>query len=754
MLPDALAPLVALRQWVTYRLSPNGKGKMDKLPCHWASGQVSSAQEPGSWTTYEQALAHQHLADRGHGCGVGFVFSPGDPFWFVDIDNCLMADGSWSTLATDLCRRLKGAAVEVSQSGRGLHIIGSGIVPAHRCKNIPLGLELYTERRFIAITGTHARGSCTADLTDAMTAVVAEFFAPKVNSRGVLEDWTNEPCEEWNGPLDDDELIRRARAYVAKPSVASRLGLRSGSALATPDAISFDALWTADVGALAEAFPDTGSQGRSYDASSADMSLAMRLAYWTGRDCARIESLMRMSGLMREKYERTDYIERTIMNAAGLVENVCQDRKRPEPVAPGPPVEITLTGRGEPRTLTLSAGEAEDKQNHLAIEQWFGAAGYRASYDEFADRLMLNDEPLTDNRERRAWLHCRELSHLKFPKELFADVMRDIAWSNRFHPLRNWLAENETAWDGRPRIDTWLPDYLGVEDSPYVRAISAIFLTAAVRRIREPGAKFDEILVLEGPQGLEKSSAVASLAPLRDWFTDNFTVSMNAKELLEQTMGKWLVEAPELSKLRDAEIEHVKHLLSRQFDRARMAYDKSVTDRGRHWVGFATVNADRYLTDPTGNRRFWPVRCGPSIDLRGIERDRDQLWAEAAQRESAGASIRLPANLWDAAAAEQADRMVIDPFVETLSELLASYANARIRTSDLWMILGIPFDRRQHAGKKLSDAMRGMGWTKRRLRDGGSLIYWYCKGNEIQEINVDPVTRALNIAKPDLTVVR
>lgn len=741
-LPAPLAPMAAIRQWVTYRLTPNARGKTDKLPCNWQTGEISSAHEPGNWTTYEQAIANAYRADRGNGCGAGFVLSPGDNFWFVDIDNCLTADRQWSPLALELCARLQGAAVEVSQSGRGLHIIGSGVAPHHRCKNIPLGLELYTERRFIAITGTHAKGDCSADLTGPLAGVIAEYFTPKADSgNGPLDDWTSEPCDGWNGPLDDDDLIRRARRQSAKPSAMD--ALRPGQAAAT---VSFDDLWTGDADALSRAWPGNRDDA-PYDASSADMSLAMRLAFWTGRDCERIERLMRMSGIMRDKYERRDYIERTIMMAAGAVNAVCADKPKAEPTPVGPQVEVRSPDG------TLRALQANDDKTSLQnVEAYLALAGRQVAYDEFADRILLDGQPLNDRSELLARADLAETYFIKFSKETFADGLRAAAYRNTRHPLREWLAETEATWDGVPRLDQWLTTYLGVEPTPYSEAVGAIFLTAAVRRARQPGCKFDELMVLEGPQGIEKSTAVATLCPVREWFSEDFTVSMDSKQLLEATHGKWLVEAPELSKLNVSEVEHVKHLLSRQWDRARMAYERTPTERGRQWVGFATVNTDQYLSDPTGNRRFWPVRCGV-VDVAAIERDRGQLWAEAAQREAAGASIRLPAALWALAAVEQDERVVIDPLMEILAEAIGHYENGKIATSAIWDLLRIPPDRRSSAGLKVGNCMKRLGWVRRRVKFQGELSYSYFKGSELPEIIWDGASHKFMTDRPKLQSV-
>jgi len=421
------------------------------------------------------------------------------------------------------------------------------------------------------------------------------------------------------------------------------------------------------------------------------------------------------------------------------------------PPAPKVGAALNLAGPGDTcRTLHLSVEEMDDKQSHLAIEQWMGMQGMTVSYDAFADRVMLNGRVLSDDSERKAWFDVREMSNVKFSKDLFGEVVRNIAHANTFHPLCEWLDDVEREWDGIERIDSWLSTYLGVPSNSYTSAVGAIFLTAAVRRARQPGCKFDELLVLEGPQGINKSSAMAALCPMRDWFSEDFTVSMNSKELLEATQGKWIVEAPELSKLNNSEVEHVKHMLSRRWDRARMAYGRNAIERGRQWVGVATVNAETYLSDPTGNRRFWPVRCG-TIDLVGIEADHAQLWAEAALRERAGGPTRLPQALWAIAADEQAERVSIDPIAEVLIQTLGHYENGKIRTDDVWGIVNVPVERRNAVGTRLGNAMRAMGWTRRRAKSHGRNYYAYYKGSEIPEIAFNDRSGKFEAMPPELS---
>src|SRR5262245_16675409 len=165
-------------------------------------------------------------------------------------------------------------------------------------------------------------------------------------------------------------------------------------------------------------------------------------------------------------------------------------------------------------------------------------------------------------------------------------------------------------------------------------------LIAGVRRIRKPGCKFDTALVFEGKQGTSKSKLVRILAS-EPWFSDNLPVGADAKLIIEQTAGVWIVELAELSGMRRSEVEAVKTMLSRQSDRARPSYGRHAVDRHRQFIFIGTINETRYLKDTTGNRRFWPVKTG-ELDYIGLARDRDQLWAEAAYWEEKGEPLELP----------------------------------------------------------------------------------------------------------------
>lgn len=298
-------------QYIVYKLVPSSAraGKTDKLPIDYRTGNMPAKGSGASsiWTSFQSAT--EAVQKYGVGYGVGYSFAESDPYFFLDIDNCLDATGDWSPLAKHLLAAFPGAYVEVSQSGRGLHIMGTGTPPPHACKNALLGLELYHTDRFVALTGDRASGSADTRFEYVLPWLVQNYFPMEA---ATVSDWTDGPVEEWRGPTDDDELIRRA--LRSKPA-SSAFGNK----------ITFAQIWEADVEALSRAFPDPESD-RGYDASSADSALAQRLAFWTGKDCERILRIMRNSSLVRPKWDREDYLPNTIAKVVARQVDVLQDK--------------------------------------------------------------------------------------------------------------------------------------------------------------------------------------------------------------------------------------------------------------------------------------------------------------------------------------------------------------------------------------------------------------------------------------------
>ena len=231
-----------------------------------------------------------------------------------------------------------------------------------------------------------------------------------------------------------------------------------------------------------------------------------------------------------------------------------------------------------------------------------------------------------------------------------------------YHPIREFIA-NLPAWDGVERVDTLLIDYLAAEDTPYVRAVTRKTLCAAVKRVLVPGSKFDSMLVLNGPQGVGKSTLIAKLAG--EWFSDSLNLSdTKDKTAAEKLQGYWILEIGELAGLRKAEVETLRSFLSRQNDIYRAAFGKRATPHLRQCVFFGTTNAESgYLRDTTGNRRFWPVKTpggGKKHSWELTEEDIRQIWAEVLVYVEQGEKLYLDASMETLAKAEQREAMESD----------------------------------------------------------------------------------------------
>jgi predicted P-loop ATPase len=321
---------------------------------------------------------------------------------------------------------------------------------------------------------------------------------------------------------------------------------------------------------------------------------------------------------------------------------------------------------------------------------------------------------LTDALQKRAWFAINETFHFLPTRELYYDVVGDQARAKSFHPVLNYLAG--LRWDGTPRLDRWLVTYGGAEDTPYVRAVGALPLMAAVRRVRQPGCKFDEMLVLENSkQGTNKSTALSTLCPNPDWFSDDLALGLDSQEVIERTGGKWLIEAAELKGIRQSEAEKLKNFLSRCADGpVRRAWGRISEERLRQFIFVGTTNSGSYLRDSTGNRRYWPVRVGV-FDVVNLRRDRDQLWAEAAVRESApGETIRLPEELWGAATCEQEARRQDDAWEEPLLDAIGD--TEVVPSKLIWDVLAAygASPRNTNHGARVSDIMERNGFVKPR----------------------------------------
>lgn len=409
---------------------------------------------------------------------------------------------------------------------------------------------------------------------------------------------------------------------------------------------------------------------------------------------------------------------------------------RPEPVPDAFEGPDALVQEVEPTRAITPAGDAPRHLGRLMgiarfdieLEQWLVDRQWFIKLNLLSGELEIHRNSgivaMSDARlaEIRFELACASQGREPSKDNIF-DALALIGERRAYHPVHDYLAR--VKWDGKPRIDTWLVDYFGAEDSALNRAFGRKILCAAVRRVRHPGCKFDHMLVVEGPQGIGKSSAILALCHDSDWFTDQLEIGADAKVTIEKTAGHWILEMPELDGLSRRDTNRVKSFIPTQKDIARLSYGRFTTRRKRQFVLFGTTNESRYLTDTTGNRRFWIVRA-TAADPAGIAAARDQLWAEAAEREAGeDISLRDPA-LRNAAAGVARESSDFGPWAELLGERIPD-GPLKIKATDVWKLVG--FDGSETINKltkahhaHMRAAMTGLGFEKRdkgvRFHDG------------------------------------
>ena len=384
-LSPTMAPLGQFKRWINWTLEPDPKRpeKPRKVPRAPITGHICGATDQSAWCTYE--VAHAAAVARGH--GLGYAFHEGDNLFFLDIDNCVdETTGQWSQIAQNLMEIWKGhAAIEVSQSGKGLHIVGyASSIPPHGCKNVLQSLELYHTGRFMAFTDRNSVGTIGADLSPTLAGVIAAFF-PKTASSSDVVDW----CDEGDGAEPDDTKLL---------DIMLRSGLKTAAATFKADHVPFKALWNDEAETLAKAFPCQNSYD-PYDRSHADSALASHLVYWCGGNLERVRSFMLKSGLVRDKWmDRPDYLETTIIKAAAIVRN------RAEPRQEGP------TTVGNEANL-LDGDISEDVIAEAFKVKYAG----KMKYDHQRGKWFNYDEHehwVQDNRKgafHRVRLGCREV---------------------------------------------------------------------------------------------------------------------------------------------------------------------------------------------------------------------------------------------------------------------------------------------------------------------------------------------------------
>lgn len=304
------------------------------------------------------------------------------------------------------------------------------------------------------------------------------------------------------------------------------------------------------------------------------------------------------------------------------------------------------------------------------------------AYNSFANiyelRGVAGHSELTDASLRAIW-SAFEQARYQIPQSILIQHLFAIAEELSYNPLQNLFNQLETEWDGQPRLATFLSDYARVEHNEFTSFVGKSAMVAAVRRVRFPGTPYKYVPVLEGGQDARKSSFLRALA-FDKYFDDNLEIGASSKEVIELMGGILIAEFGEMAQKKRSEIEKIKSFVARFVDRARRAYDRTVSTVPRQFVCWGTTNDDKYLSDPTGSVRFWPLKCAADgdhpIDVDGLKAVLHQLWGEAAAMETKARNendltvIYPTAEMLALARAQQDERFVGGEIYERLLENL------------------------------------------------------------------------------------
>lgn len=356
--------------------------------------------------------------------------------------------------------------------------------------------------------------------------------------------------------------------------------------------------------------------------------------------------------------------------------------------------DLEMTGKNKDQIKNTIANTVLILHNDEALRGRFAYNEFDARETAFKalpwDKKGLKyPRPLRDADDAELRLYL-ERAYGVTNKGVIEDALKVATSGNSYHPVKDYLKACE--WDGVERLDTLFIDLFGAEDNAYTRAITRKSFTAAVARIFNEGCKFDYVVVILGEQGKQKTTTIELMGG--QWFS-NSLMTMAGKEALESIQGAWLIELGELAGMRKAQVDEVKHFVTKRVDIFRVAYGKRNEHFPRRCVFFATSNVNTPLRDATGNRRFWVVNTFGGV---GAKEPKEYLtpvmvsllWGEAKQRYNDGELLYLPYELEEVAHEVQADHLeqddragVIEQYLDRL--LPADWLTMDIQTRRMWL---------------------------------------------------------------------
>lgn len=683
------------KRWLSWK--PVKKdGKVTKVP-------IGSSTDPETWSTFESLSGD---------LGKGIVFTPDKQLLGVDIDHCLKNNIIEHEEKESIEKLIREATTytEISPSGEGLHLFLALDEALELTSNKKSPFEAYTSGRYFTFTG--------------------EVFGADTPVRQI-------GTEEALRLLSIIGYPWKTEGSLKKEAASGGVQLEQGKLLGPVDDLSLlDLMFKSKNGEGIKRLYDGELTRHNDDASIADMSLCSHLAFWTRGDYAQIERIWLGSALgSREKTQkRADYRKRTIEAALAKCTEYYTPAKAKSLEALPDKIEFLFTthGKEQNKVYTLNT------ENICRILRQHEEFKERLRYDEFRNIFEIKVgntwRPLEDADAIMVQTRISILYDFfqKIGKDMAYDAIIKVGKENNYDSAADFIRGLE--WDGTARLDSWLSQVYGAPNDKYHQAVGANWLKGLVKRIVQPGCKFDFVLVLEGEQGAKKSTSLGILGG--EWHVET-TMSTESKDFFMQFQGKAIIEFSEGETFSRTEVKRMKAIITMQSDKYRPPYERVSKDFPRRCVFAMTTNQEEYLKDETGNRRWLPVKVLlPQANIEWLEENRNQLFAEAHHRVAILGEKIYEFPIEETLQAQEA-RRISDPNADIITEWYWSELSDQQRAEGITVnqVYIQVFHNGFSAGKPKTKAeeMSIAGvlkntlklFSKRELKEGVRVIRWY-----------------------------
>lgn len=664
---EVVAELAQRSQWLIWRYEPGETEdkKYRKMPFYADGGKRFGGQgdekDRRRLVTLDKAVA---AVGKGDFDGLGFAFLPNDGLIGIDLDGMIDPESGELNARCQSIIDACDSYTELSPSGKGVHIFCNieHVEGLASFKSNKIGVECFVGAQFFTFTGRWWSDSpkVVNDIhPKTLARLKATVDAAKKKDSPPSAEPSSQPAQPSSPPPTGDKQRSPAQTALLVSEALQvlspddyHLWIDMGHAikadLGAAGYLVWDE-WSAKSPKYAGA-ADTEKRWKGFSPSKLTLAALFSRAAAAGWESPWAKAEKRKAARAQRRddehgridnfsYEQAygapppaDSASETHFDAtkadAGLAGAKRSERPAPPDDDEDDEWERWLVKKSGFPTKCLANAELILSN----VGPWKGAIGY----DEFAERTVfrraLPVDPRgpaggewTDQLDATTAIWLQRAWRVEFSPETVGRAVEVIARRNRFHPVRDAL-NALPEWDGIRRNAFWLSDYLGVKKTRYTELAGAFFLIGMIKRVMEPGSKFDYCLVLEGEQGLGKSTAARILA--WDWFADT-DLDLNNKDALLALPGHWVYEISEMGSMAKAEAHKQKSFLSRQEDEFRPPYGKRLIKVPRQVVFIGTTNEEEYLKDSTGGRRFWPVMCDGEFNLDAMRDALPMMYAEA-----------------------------------------------------------------------------------------------------------------------------